>query len=198
MCPGQPPERTKFDRLLEELADWLRQTSKLILTSLALLIVGFFGGPIAGSGFFWFLFIIGLILFFVCLYQRYGISLSHVSEPSGKLLANKPVAPHHGLPRVLGKEQVLDNWTILIKNGQGQAEMVFENTERFIAESRAPDIEMERQFLAPGIIRGMFGANREFLIVKNNTNSRLKTYRMYINARDYGNNLHVSDRKSVV
>jgi hypothetical protein len=93
---------------------------------------------------------------------------------------------------IVKKEQVIDNWSILIKNAQGQAESIFQDTQNRITESRAPDIEMERKSLAPGIVKGLLGAKREFLIVRNKTNRNLKTYQVYVNARDYGNNLHVS------
>lgn len=93
---------------------------------------------------------------------------------------------------VVKKEQVIDNWGILIKNGQGRAETIFQDTQNLINESRAPDIEMERKSLSPGVLKGILGTKRDFLIIRNNTNRNLKTYQIYINARDYGNNLHVS------
>jgi hypothetical protein len=93
---------------------------------------------------------------------------------------------------VIKREQVIDSWSVLIKNGQERADVIFQDTQNLITDSRAPDIEMERKSLAPSIIRGILGAKREFLIVKNNINRNLKTYQVYVNARDYGNNLHVS------
>lgn len=93
---------------------------------------------------------------------------------------------------ILRKEQVLDSWSILIENGQEKADEVFEDTENFIKESKAPAIEMERKQMAPGIIRGVLGTKRDFLAVTVKGNLKLAPYQIYINARDYGNNLDVS------
>ncbi len=45
--------------------------------------------------------------------------------------------------------------------------------------------------MSPGLIRGILGTNREFLIATDK-NFRLNPYQIFINARDYGNNLDVS------
>lgn len=95
-------------------------------------------------------------------------------------------------PRRLKREQVLDSWYVLIQNAQRRSEDIFQNTQRLIMETKAPDIEMKRKSVVSSIIKGILGEKREFLIVRNHTNRNLKTYQMYINARDYGNNLHVS------
>lgn len=139
----------------------------LLTTSLVLLIVSFFGGLIAPGVLFELLFYTGLILLSVWLWQRFAA-------------------------RVLGKEQVVEQWGILIGDAQDRAGDIFEDSQRLVAESQAPDIDMERQDVAPGVIRGVLGGRRPFLLVTNNTNSNLKPYRMYISARDYGNNLQVS------
>lgn len=93
---------------------------------------------------------------------------------------------------ILRKEQVIDSWGILIENGQGKADDVFEDTEFFIEGSKAPGIEMKRKEMAPGIIRGVLGAKRDFLVVRAKTNLGLNPYQIFVGARDYGNNLDVS------
>jgi hypothetical protein len=51
---------------------------------------------------------------------------------------------------------------------------------------------MEYRAVGPSLIRGLLGGRRPFLVISNKTNSNLETFRMYINARDYGENLQVS------
>jgi len=149
--------------------DWLKRTSKLLLASLVFLIVGFLGILIARNGFFWFLFLlaVGIILLLIWLFRRFGL-------------------------RIIGKEDVVDQWGILIGGGQGRAENIFDDTQKLIVAAKTPDIKMEKQDVAPGIMRGFLGGKRSFLVISNTTNYHLKLYRMYINARDYGNNLQVS------
>lgn len=93
---------------------------------------------------------------------------------------------------ILRKEQVLDTWAILIEKGQGRAVEIFQDTEFFIKESKAPSINMERKQIAPGMVRGLLGTTREFLIVTDRGSFRLKPYQIFINARDYGENLDIS------
>jgi hypothetical protein len=170
MAPGQPGKTPANGKPLRGLGDWLRQASKLLLAGLALLAVGFFGGPIGGNLFFWLLFLAGLVLLLAWVSQRYGF----------------------GLPRILGKEQVIEQWDILIGGGQGSAEEVFGGTQTRIIETKAPDIQMERRDISPGVLRGVLGGKRPFLVIANTINFNLRPYRMYINARDYGNSLQVS------
>lgn len=90
------------------------------------------------------------------------------------------------------KEEVVDSWSILIGNGKGNAGNIFDNTEKSISQTNVPNVQMEKRGLSPGIIRGLFGAKRDFLIVTETKNPSIKPYQMLINARDYGNNLDVS------
>jgi hypothetical protein len=92
----------------------------------------------------------------------------------------------------LRKEQVIDNWSILIENAQGNAEMVFQETESFIKESEAPSLEMRMRAMSPGVIRSLMGTKRDFLEVTDRENIKMVPYQIYVNARDYGNNLDVS------
>ncbi|MDI6815389.1 MAG: hypothetical protein QMC90_04850, partial [Dehalococcoidales bacterium] len=96
------------------------------------------------------------------------------------------------IPVMLRKEEVIDNWSVLIENGQGKAENIFTDTDGFIKESKAPGLRMERQKLAPGIIKGILGVKRDFFVVTPLDNPRLEPFKLFLNARDYGNNLDVS------
>ena len=88
------------------------------------------------------------------------------------------------------KHHIIDNWAYLIEGAQGKAEEIFKGTEDSLKASRVSSIEMERRELMPGVLRGIFGRRREFLVVKDK-HFRLKPYQLLVNARDYGNNLDV-------
>ncbi len=96
------------------------------------------------------------------------------------------------VPAMLTKEEVIDNWSVLIEDGQGRAEKIFQDAEGFIKGSKAPGLVIERQKLAPGVLKGILGVRRDFLVVAPLNNPRLEPFKVYINARDYGNNLDVS------
>ncbi len=93
---------------------------------------------------------------------------------------------------ILRKEQVCDKWAILIENAQGRYDDVFQDTEDLIKESKAPSLETWKDKMAPGIIGSFFGTKRDFLVVKDRQSSMLSPYQIFINARDYGDNLDVS------
>ncbi len=93
--------------------------------------------------------------------------------------------------KILSKEQVVERWSILIQQGNGEAEKILKSAEFFIKDSKAPNLRIERKKMMPGFIRGMFGTKREFLVVADK-NFKLKPYQIFINARDYGDNLDVS------
>lgn len=95
------------------------------------------------------------------------------------------------LKGILKSEQVIDNWSILIEKGNGKAEDFFILTEAFMKGSKAPSLRIERKKMAPGVIRGILGTSREFLAATDQ-NFRLNPYQIFINARDYGENLDVS------
>lgn len=96
------------------------------------------------------------------------------------------------IPAMLRKEEVIDTWAVLIENGQGKAEDVFKDTTHFVEESKAPNLKMAMKKLAPGIIKGILGEKRDFLVVTETGNLRLTPFQIFLNARDYGNNLDVS------
>ncbi len=95
------------------------------------------------------------------------------------------------LKRILTVEQVIDNWGIMIKEGNGKADEIFILAEAFMISSKAPSLKIHRQEMSPGIIRGILGTSRDFLVATDK-NFRLNPYKIFINARDYGNNLDVS------
>jgi hypothetical protein len=93
---------------------------------------------------------------------------------------------------ILRKEQVLENWGMLIERGQGKYNEIFQDTENFIRESKAPALETRKDKMAPGIIGSFFGAKRDFLLVKDLQSPMLRPYQIFVGVRDYGDNLDVS------
>jgi hypothetical protein len=93
---------------------------------------------------------------------------------------------------VLRKEQVRDSWSTLIENAQGKAEEVFRNAEVFIKGNNVPSLVMEKKSISPGFVKSVLGSAREFLVVIYAGNFRIKPYQIFVNARDFGNNLDVS------
>ncbi len=91
----------------------------------------------------------------------------------------------------ISKEHVLEKWNVLIDGGEEKAEEVFKDTESFIKKSEAPSLVLERKEMMPGLIKGILGEKRDFLVVRNEAR-RLKSYQIFICARNYGNNLDVS------
>jgi hypothetical protein len=93
---------------------------------------------------------------------------------------------------IIRKDQVLDSWGFLIEKAQGRAEEVFKSVDSFVRESKAPELEMERKPMRPGLIRSLAGVSRDFLVVTARQNLRMEPYKVFLNARDYGDNLDVS------
>jgi hypothetical protein len=93
---------------------------------------------------------------------------------------------------ILQKEQVSDTWSILIENGQGRSEEIFQGTESFIRASKVPSVGLEKKAIAPGIFGGLSGNTRDFLVITDQRSMPLKPYKIFLNARDYGDNLDIS------
>jgi len=85
-------------------------------------------------------------------------------------------------------EKILDSWSVLIEDAQGKADEIYSSVLKFLQESKIPDVKTET---VTGVVPGFFGpkGHRDYLMAKN---ERLKDYRMYVGARDYGKNLNVS------
>ncbi len=90
---------------------------------------------------------------------------------------------------IVTKEQVIDSWGMLIENGQGKSNEIFQDTEDFISESKAPALRAKKEKMSPGVVGSIMGTKRDFLVVKD---QHLGAYQVFINVRDYGANLDVS------
>jgi hypothetical protein len=93
---------------------------------------------------------------------------------------------------ILRREEIIDRWSVLIENGKGRADDIFNDTKDFIKKSEAPRLSVERKKIAPTIAKDILGIRRSFLVVTNFENPKLINYKTFICARDYGNNLDVS------
>jgi len=90
------------------------------------------------------------------------------------------------------KAEILDDWSILIQKAQGQRDKIISKTKESITNSKAPSIEMKEEKVGPGLEVVSFGETRDFLIVSDRRNTKLSSFKTFINANDYGNNLFVS------
>lgn len=90
---------------------------------------------------------------------------------------------------ILKDEKILDSWSTIIENAQDKVAEIYNEVPRFIQESQAPGVKTETVNVNPGMIGALLGRRRDYLMV---TNESMKDFKMYIGAREYGNNLDVS------
>lgn len=95
----------------------------------------------------------------------------------------------------LRKERIIDNWNALIdeaciENGDTQTpDKLYTDISTSLDASEAPNLRVEREHLAPSMMRELVGDRREFLVLTDTTNSRIKPYQIYMSARPYGMSL---------
>lgn len=94
--------------------------------------------------------------------------------------------------RIIKSMQVIDKWSLMIRDGQGKTDEVLDNMKKSLEKTKAPNIKLKEKKIGSGVIRGTLGAKRTFLVVTETKNPRLKPYQMFINVRDYGINLDIS------
>jgi len=97
---------------------------------------------------------------------------------------------------VLGDEKILDKWSVLIDGAKGRGEDILQKTAKYIQDSGAPDITIERvRVFPPGAWKFLsvffkrFDIGREYLRV---VNKELGKTNIYVGAVDYGESLYVS------
>lgn len=93
---------------------------------------------------------------------------------------------------VIGKDQVIEQWSTMMANAAGNGDRVMEDTERLIQESSASNVKVQRRGMSPGMMRGIMGGKRSFIVITNTGSPNLKPFKMYLHARDYGSSLQVS------
>ncbi len=90
------------------------------------------------------------------------------------------------------KADILDDWSILIKNAQGQRDKIISSTKGLITDSKAPSLELKEENVGPTLALASFGETRDFLIVSDRRNIKLSNFKTFVNVNDYGENLFVS------
>jgi hypothetical protein len=93
--------------------------------------------------------------------------------------------------QTLSKEQVVDDWSILVEGGAGKGDRIFKDTSDYVVASKAPKLKVQRHQVTAGVVKGLVGERREYLIATDQRNGHLEPYQIYLNARDYGVNLAV-------
>ena len=83
--------------------------------------------------------------------------------------------------------QLLERWQVLVDNGSGSADDVYDAMVTALESAEAPGVTWERQGIQAG---GMLtGKSYNGLVI---TNSYMKKFKIYIFAYDYGTALHVA------
>ena len=172
MTPSENRDTTGWDQLEVMFRELVERTPERVRVSVVLIVVGFLGrrltrGEPSLRSMFALAYSIGIVLLIAWFAELFVLPL-------------------------VRKQQVVEQWGILIENGQDRGSEFVERSRQLIVDTRAPNITMEDQDVAPGVLRGVLGVTRPFLVVSNDTNVNLKLFRMYLNARDYGNNLQIS------
>ncbi len=96
------------------------------------------------------------------------------------------------MPKVLRNDSIMDTWTVLITNAHGKGDEVLSDTEAFIKETKAPAVNIKRKNVVTGMVMGIAGTGRQFLVLTDERSFTLAPYQIFVNARDYGDNLEVS------
>jgi hypothetical protein len=97
----------------------------------------------------------------------------------------------------LSDEKVLDTWSVLIEKANGKAEEFYNLMLKFIEEEKMPNVWAEMVIAFPSgrhkffsrFFEGIRKTGKDYVMV---SNDYLDRYKLFVGARDYGNNLNVS------
>lgn len=87
----------------------------------------------------------------------------------------------------LKKDQILEDWQVLIEEGKGSSEDVYETLVSVLEDAEAPGVTWTRQQIETGI--PLMRKSYDGIVI---TNSSLKGFNAYVFAYDYGTALHVT------
>jgi len=87
----------------------------------------------------------------------------------------------------LRKDQILERWDVLIENGRGAAESIYNSIVAALTSAEPPGVSWQRQEIRAGGV--LTGKVYDGLVV---TNPRLEGCKIYIFAYDYGADLHTA------
>ncbi len=88
--------------------------------------------------------------------------------------------------------EILENWSSLIGGAKGKRDQIMTTTKELMASTKAPSVEMIEESVGPELSKTTFYSTRRFLICINKIGLKFRSYKIFINANDYGNNLFVS------
>src|SRR5262249_4645826 len=82
-------------------------------------------------------------------------------------------------------DSVADSWSTIVLNGAGQDKWLMDTVEEMVRNAQMQGVTTGQTEISSGI----FGERRKVLVVNY---TRLRDYRLYVYARDFGTNLDVS------
>lgn len=92
----------------------------------------------------------------------------------------------------LDQRGIIERWETLITTAHGQGEAILSDIRRLLDDAEVPGVIVERRRIAAGVVQGLCGGKRPFLIIRHTANPHLKAFKMLINVKEYGTNLHIS------
>jgi len=89
----------------------------------------------------------------------------------------------------LKDEKIIDRWIAVVDGANGKTEQFFRRTAEGIKQYNPPSVHIEKKEVSTGLIKGLLGKKRTFFVVNNDL---MIAHKVYIGAKDYGNQLIVS------
>lgn len=97
----------------------------------------------------------------------------------------------------LSDEKILDSWSVLIEKANGKREEFYNSVLKFVEGEKLPNVKAElvKAFphgaakLLSRFSKSLKSLGRDYLMI---SNDYLDRYRLFVGAKDYGNNLNVS------
>jgi hypothetical protein len=85
--------------------------------------------------------------------------------------------------------RIIDQWLMLISGAHGRGDALTNRVAEILKQAKTPSLTVEHKAVHLGFLSRMFKGTRKFLVVEN---EYLHGYRVFIGARDYGEQLSVS------
>ena len=133
--------------------------------------------------------LIALALFGLALLALLAHAVALALLLGGCALGGAVVAARSG---TLRRRHIIERWDSLIVGGHGQAPAVVAATLAELDRLALPSLRRQVATLGPSVLRRLAGHTRPFLIISHTDNRRLRAFRMYVSARDYGQTLQVA------
>lgn len=92
-------------------------------------------------------------------------------------------------PDILRRTQIIEQQTTLIPDCEGMGKTITETTKQLISQMDS-SVEIGYRNVAAGFWQAIFDVSRPFLVIQS-THPKIRSYRIYIGAIDYGRNLQV-------